>query len=175
MEALLLWRRARCSVLAGFLKHRREEFYARPCYTTARTHARTHVRAFFLVVCHRGARDLSLFRRFWLPHDQLQAVRGCNRDFAFFAPFRGFDFRCCKILDGPLLFVVFFLSLSLLIAADRSTIWSERCWKNFFESELCVILRLSGSNRERERDLILRNFFKSLSIGSVVYRVRTIS
>lgn len=61
---LLLWRRARCSVLAGFLKHRREKFYARPCYTTARTHARTHVRAFFLVVCHRGARDLSLFRRF---------------------------------------------------------------------------------------------------------------
>lgn len=42
------------------LKHRREEFYARRVIQPpARPRARTQ-RTFFLVVCHRDARDLSL-------------------------------------------------------------------------------------------------------------------
>lgn len=46
--------------------------------------------------------------------------------------------------------------------------------KNFFESELCVILRLSGSNREREkreREILSFETFLNFLIGSVVRRV----
>lgn len=101
------------------LKHRRQEFYAR---RVIQLRARTHVRTFFLVVCHREARDLSLSAFLIAPRSAPGRLT-CNRDspvandFAFFAPFRGFDFRCCKILDPPSRWTSalcrFFLSLSL--------------------------------------------------------------
>lgn len=101
------------------LKHRRQEFYAR---RVIQPRARTHVRTFFLVVCHREARDLSLSAFLIAPRSAPGRLT-CNRDspvandFAFFAPFRGFDFRCCKILDPPSRWISalcrFFLSLFL--------------------------------------------------------------
>lgn len=114
------------------LKHRRQEFYAR---RVIQPRARTHVRTFFLVVCHREARDLSLSAFLIAPRSAPGRLT-CNRDspvandFAFFASFRGFDFRCCKILDPPSRWTSalcrFFLSLSFsLLIADRSTIRNE--------------------------------------------------
>lgn len=105
------------------LKHRRQEFYAR---RVIQPRARTHVRTFFLVVCHREARDLSLSAFLIAPRSAPGRLT-CNRDspvandFAFFAPFRGFDFRCCKILDPPsrwtsALCRFFSLSLSLSLS-----------------------------------------------------------
>lgn len=105
------------------LKHRRQEFYAR---RVIQPRARTHVRTFFLVVCHREARDLSL-SAFLIAPRSAPGRSTCNRDspvandFAFFAPFRGFDFRCCKILDPPsrwtsALCRFFSLSLSLSLS-----------------------------------------------------------
>lgn len=100
------------------LKHRRKEFYVRPGARALRClrQARARARLFFLGVCHRDA-DLSLSvfliaarcsRSVW----GLIEIRLLRSDaFAFFGPFRGFDFRSCKIRPTfcrPPLFVAFF-------------------------------------------------------------------
>lgn len=100
------------------LKHRRQEFYA--C-RVIQPRARTHVRTFFLAVCHREARDLSLSAFLIAPRSAPGRLT-CNRDSPVandFAFFRGFDFRCCKIPPSrwtSALCRFFSLSLSLSLS-----------------------------------------------------------